>query len=143
MVVERIDKEVLGHILRTSSSFHPEKFAGVLLADGDEITEVSVLSEAFSSERSIMMELKMKPLSSNVCGSVHNHPASRARPSRADLSFFERVGDVNIIALPPYTENSWKAYNRRGQEINLNIVQTERRKSVLRELKKDQLKKSS
>ncbi len=140
MPIDKIDKEVLNHVIRASRSSHPEVFAGVLKADGEKIIEVLTLPETFSSEHSVMMKLNKLPISSNTCGSVHSHPTSVARPSGSDISFFDRLGKIHIIILPPYTEKSWRVFNHKGQEINLNIVQSERRESVLREVDIDRLK---
>jgi proteasome lid subunit RPN8/RPN11 len=53
---------------------------------------------------------------------VHSHPSGSDLPSGEDLSLFAKFGRVHIIASFPYTEDSWKAYNSRGEEIILEIV---------------------
>lgn len=129
MKIEEIDKEVINFILNASRSSHPKELAGILRADKKRITEVITLPETFSSERSALLKLRMLPISSNACGSVHSHPSSGAKPSRTDLSFFDEIGSVHIIATPPYNESSWKAFNRKGQEVRLTIVESEKRRA--------------
>ncbi len=129
MKIKKIDKEVLMMFLHASKTSHPNEFAGILRSSGDIISEILLLPGTFSSDRSAIMRLDMLPLSSDACGSVHSHPSPRADPSEADLSFFEGFGSVHIIIAYPYTENSWKAFNSGGVEVELEIVDSEENES--------------
>jgi proteasome lid subunit RPN8/RPN11 len=57
-----------------------------------------------------------------VCGSVHSHPSPNATPSRADIIFFGKNGTTHIIVGYPYNMHSWRAYNGRGEQISLQVV---------------------
>lgn len=125
MTVDQIEREALKLMLHASSSSHPNEFAGILRSEGNRITEVLILPGTFTSERSALMNLYMLPISSRSCGSVHSHPSSMAKPSRADLKFFDKFGEVHLIVASPYNESSWKAFNKKGKELNLEIVESE------------------
>jgi len=112
----------LKFILGVSRSTYPQEFAGVLRAKGDTIKEVLVLPGTISSGRSAVLRLHMLPIDPSACGTVHSHPSSLARPSAEDLGLFAKFGNVHIITAFPYDENSWKAYNHKGEEIKLDIV---------------------
>lgn len=129
MKIREIDKEAINLILNASRSSHPNEFAGVLRADGKRITEIMILPGTYSSERSALLKLHMLPISSNACGSVHSHPSSKAKPSRTDLNFFDKIGDIHIIAIPPYNESSWKAFDSKGQEVRLTTIESEKRRT--------------
>lgn len=129
--IKEIDKEVINLITNASQSSHPKEFAGILRADGKRITEVLILPGTYSSERSVLMKLNTLPISSNACGSVHSHPSQKATPSRADLTLFDKLGQVHIILASPYNEASWKAFDKKGKEINLEVVETEGRETDL------------
>jgi len=120
--INRIEREVLRFILGVSSSSHPKEFAGVLRAKGDVVKEVLVLPGTLSSGRSAVLRLHMLPIDPSACGTVHSHPSPVARPSEEDLGLFAKFGNVHIIAAFPYDENSWKAYNHKGEEIKLEVV---------------------
>lgn len=126
MTIEEIEKEALNLILHASSSSHPNEFAGILRSEGKRITEVLILPGTFSSERSALMKLHMLPVSSNACGSVHSHPSSRATPSKEDLTFFDKFGEIHMIVASPYDEDSWKAFNQKGREVKLEAVESEK-----------------
>lgn len=125
-----MEKGALELILKASSSSHPNEFAGILRSEGDRITEVLLLPGTFSSERSAIMKLHMLPPTSSACGSVHSHPSPKADPSKADLNFFDKFGEIHIIVASPYNEGSWKAFDRKGHEVSLNVIESEPDKSA-------------
>lgn len=124
MSIDEIDREALRLILRASSSSHPNEFAGILRSKGNRITEVLILPGTFTSERSALMNLYMLPISSHSCGSAHSHSSSIPEPSRADLNFFDKFGEVHLIVASPYSETSWKAFNKEGKEVELEVVES-------------------
>ncbi len=126
MDIKEIDKEVINLITNASQSSHPNEFAGVLRADGKRISEVLILPGSHTTEKSALMKINNLPLSANACGSVHSHPSPKATPSRADLNFFNKFGQIHIIIASPYNETSWKAFDKKGKEVRLEVVETER-----------------
>jgi proteasome lid subunit RPN8/RPN11 len=120
--IHGIDREVLKLILHASRSNRPNEFAGVLRASEGTISEVLFLPGTFSSERSAVMQLHMMPIDPSACGTVHSHPSPSAEPSQADLALFRKFGDVHIIVAAPHDERSWRAYNHRGEKIELNVI---------------------
>lgn len=130
MQISGIEKEALKLILHASKSSHPEEFGGILRADGGRITEVLIIPGTFSSERSVLMKLNMLPVSSDACGSVHSHTSNSLNPSRADLNLFGKLGEIHIIVTKPYNEGSWKAFDSRGRQTNLEVVETETKERV-------------
>lgn len=123
MAINEIESETLKFILKVSNASHPNEFGGVLRCENDVISEVLVLPGTYQSEESAVMQLHMLPLDSSSCGTVHSHPSSSPEPSREDLEFFGKFGEVHIIAAFPYDERSWKTYDRRGREIKLEVIE--------------------
>jgi proteasome lid subunit RPN8/RPN11 len=121
--VHRIERETLRFILAVSRSTHPREFAGVLRAARDTIKEVLVLPGTLSSGESAVLRLHMLPIDPSACGTVHSHPSPSLRPSEADMALFSKFGYVHILVAFPYDEDSWKAYNHRGEEIKLKVVE--------------------
>jgi proteasome lid subunit RPN8/RPN11 len=123
MEISGIEREALEFILGVSRSRYPQEFAGVLRAKNGVITEVLWPPETVSSGRSAVMKLHMLPIDPSACGTVHSHPSGSASPSQEDLMLFAKYGRVHIIVAEPFDEHSWRAYNHRGNEINLKIVE--------------------
>lgn len=54
-------------------------------------------------------------------GSVHSHPGSSNRPSKADIEFFRKTGILHAIICRPFDFSSIKFYNHQGEEIIIKI----------------------
>ena len=81
-----------------------------------------MLPGTLSGGRSVIYNLLMKPIDFTIVGTVHSHPSGYPIPSDADIQMFSRSGDIHIIVGYPYAMNSWKAYNRRGEEIRVTLI---------------------
>ncbi|MBL7117547.1 MAG: Mov34/MPN/PAD-1 family protein [Candidatus Syntrophoarchaeum sp.] len=119
-----IVKDTLGFILEVSKSNHPREFIGMLCADADVITDVFFLPGTVSSDENAIIRLDMMPMGLDYVGSVHSHPHPAAmRPSEQDLLTFSKTGNCHIITFYPYEEDSWRCYNSKGEERELEIVE--------------------
>ncbi|MEM3402181.1 MAG: Mov34/MPN/PAD-1 family protein [Candidatus Hadarchaeales archaeon] len=119
----KIRRETLRFMLEAARSCHPREFSGVLRAREGAIAEILLLPGTVWSERGAAMNLRMLGIDPSVCGSVHSHPTGSSAPSPEDLRFFDKFGSIHIIIAHPYTEGSWKAYNHRGEEISLEVIE--------------------
>jgi Predicted metal-dependent protease of the PAD1/JAB1 superfamily len=123
MAVKKIASETLDFILALCNSSHPNEFGALLEADGDTITSVIYLPGTDATTHSVSMKTWMMPNMPSA-GSVHSHPSGAIRPSQQDLIFF-RANEVNIIVGEPYTRESWKAFDKNGDRIELEITDYE------------------
>ncbi|MDG6243161.1 MAG: Mov34/MPN/PAD-1 family protein [Methanolobus sp.] len=122
--IKGIAKETLDFILQVSKSTYPQEFAGLLQSKDGIITDILILPGTESSEINAVLKLFMMPNISAV-GSVHSHPSSVIRPSKADLRLFSKTGTHHIIAGHPYGPGNWKCFNRKGEEISLQVLDVE------------------
>lgn len=122
MLLWKIKRELLKMIMEASKSSYPDEFGAFLRAKQRIIYELVMLPGTLSGGRSVIYNLMMKPIDFTIVGSVHSHPSGVPLPSEADLHMFSRTGDVHIIVAYPYTLTSWKAYNRRGEEIDVKVI---------------------
>ena len=122
--IEGIAKDALDFILEVSKSNHPREFIGMLCADADVISDVFFLPGTVSSDENAIIRLDMMPMGLDYVGSVHSHPHPTAmHPSEQDLLMFSKTGNCHIITFYPYAEDSWRCYNSKGEEIELEIVE--------------------
>jgi proteasome lid subunit RPN8/RPN11 len=117
-----IDREALELILGASRSSHPREFAAILRAKGGVVREVLFLPGTLASKESALLRLHMLPIDPNACGSVHSHPSPSLEPSEGDLRLFAKFGRVHLIVAVPYNKSSWRAYDHRGNQIELKIT---------------------
>lgn len=122
--IKGIAKETLNFVLEVSKSTFPNEFAGLLQAKDGIITDILFLPGTESSEINAVLKLFMMPNISAV-GSVHSHPSSVIRPSKADLRLFSKTGNHHIIVGHPFGPENWKCFNGSGEEIILNVLDVE------------------
>ncbi len=118
----KIRKNVLQLILEASRDTYPDEFGAFLRAKHNIIYEIVMLPGTLSGDRSVLFQLFMKPIDFTIVGSVHSHPSGYPIPSGADLNMFAKTGDIHIIVAYPFTMESWKAYNRDGEEIEVKVI---------------------
>lgn len=118
----KIRRDVLELICQTARSQHPHEFGGLLRAEKGVITEILMLPGTVSGRTHATFQLHMLPIDFNVRGTVHSHPGSVPRPSEADLDLFRRYGTFHIIVAEPYTMQSWRSYDGRGNPVQVEVV---------------------
>jgi proteasome lid subunit RPN8/RPN11 len=120
-----IKKQCLELILECAKSNYPNEFGGLLRVDDevkDTITEVVILPGTISGDSHAIFQIHMRPIDFSIVGTVHSHPSHFARPSDADLQLFRKHGKIHIIAANPFNNSSWKAYNYRGDELEMKVI---------------------
>lgn len=119
-----IARGCLRMILEGSKSIHPREFAGMLRIEKGthKITEVLLLPGTIQGEEHAIFRFHMLPMDFSVVGTVHSHPSPYPLPSEADLDLFEHYGRVHLIAARPYSEKSWRAYDHRGNPVEVEVV---------------------
>ena len=120
-----IKRELLLALIEASKSTHPNEF--VALLTGRRVGRVNVIEEFVmlpyeSGETMAVIQTHALPIGVRIMGSVHSHPSPNPAPSEEDLSMFASHGNVHIIIHYPYCKNCWRAYNARGEEILLEVV---------------------
>jgi len=121
----KITRKCLNLILEVSKSNYPKEFGGFLRIDNNLkniITEIVILPGTVSGDSHAIFKLHMLPIDFSIVGTVHSHPSFSFNPSDADLYLFEKFGKVHIIVAYPFNDYSWKAYNYRGNEIQLDVI---------------------
>lgn len=119
----KIKKNILLSIMELSKASFPNEFSGMLVGDKDKkiIDDIYIIPVTRNNRSSSTIRTDLIPMSFSIVGSVHSHPSSSARPSRADLSFFQSK-HLNIISHYPYSPECFIAFDSKGQEIDIEII---------------------
>jgi proteasome lid subunit RPN8/RPN11 len=120
--ITKVNKSVIDLIGAAAQAQHPNEFGGTLRAQGDTITEVLLVPGTVSGATHAIFQLHMLPIDLSVKGTVHSHPGGNPRPSNADRELFSRYGTTHIIIAEPYNARTWRAYDGRGDPIQLEVV---------------------
>jgi proteasome lid subunit RPN8/RPN11 len=123
----KINKIVLESIMEFSKNFYPLEFSGLLYCDIDKriITDIYILPGTHSGRTSAVLRMDLAPMTFNLAGSVHSHPSGQGDASNADLNFFSGK-QINIIAYPPFSLDSYKAYNKQGVLVKIDVITQEK-----------------
>ena len=106
----------------SAKSAYPDEFLCVHREIDGVISEMVMLpGTVFGDEHSFLNQW-MEPIDFSITGSAPSHPGFSNRPSDADKDFFSNMGGVHFITCQPYDRTSWKAYNSRGEPIDLEII---------------------
>ncbi len=117
-----IEGELLDAINESARHSFPNEFLCLLRAEKRVITEMVLLPGTVSGERHGILDINMAPMALGIVGSAHSHPGRNNEPSDADRGFFNSMGGVHIITCLPFDRNSWKAYDRSGFPVDVDII---------------------
>ncbi len=122
----RITNKCLDLIFESSKSNYPQEFGALLRVDRvnkKTIIEVVLLPGTISGDSHAIFHLHMLPVDYSVVGTVHSHPSALVIPSDADVDLFRHFGRVHlIVGVTPFGAVYWKAYDYKGQEVEMEIV---------------------
>ena len=141
MKVHAIEESTLALLLEIGKSRYPYEYMCILLAEHGIINEVEMLpgsgrkaDAGDMSDDAAYVLMDCHPLGLAKVGTAHSHPNPDSSgipqdfmltPSEQDLITFSELGDVHIIVTDPFDEQSWRAFNRNGEPISLEIVKDE------------------
>ena len=122
MIIHSIDRETLHLLLEMGKSSYPNEYIVATAAEKGVINMVYPIPGSTVSNSTATILLDMIPLGMSIAGTAHSHPSGLIMPSDADLSTFSSMGSVHIIVGEPFDEYSWRAFDRQGNRIKLDIV---------------------
>ncbi len=117
----KIKKELIEALIKIAKENHPMEFFAFLTGK-KRVIEEFVYIPFQQGESFATFNFSLIPMGMKIYGTAHSHPSSSFKPSPQDLSTFASFGNVHIIIYYPYCKNCFKAYDRNGNEISLEIV---------------------
>ena len=106
----------------SAKSTYPDEFLCVHREIDGIISEMVMLpGTVFGDEHSFINQW-MEPIDYSIAGSAHSHPGFSNQPSDADKDFFSNMGGVHFITCQPYDRSSWKAYDSRGEPLDIEVI---------------------
>ena len=117
----RIKKELLENILELSKEAYPNEVAAILL--NNPVDDFVIMPAEFTTYQ-VHVKMNLIPIYVNLHGTFHSHPTSNNNPSRADLSFFGKLGKEHLIIAYPYDLNAVAVYKNNGEKTELEILWT-------------------
>lgn len=120
----RVDRDVLESVIFYSKEAYPNEFLAFF--DGkikDKILYITglIFVPGETCETGAVVHTDRIPINTKYWGSVHSHPGPSARPSDADLITFSKNGYFHMIVCLPYSEDTFRAYDRYGQHQDYTV----------------------
>ena len=122
--VYAIDNDLLDDLFASARACYPHEFLCMLRAEEGIINGFLIIPGTVFGDSHSFLDTWMAPHDFTVVGTAHSHPGYSNMPSDADIDFFSHYGGVHLIISQPYDMNSWKAYDSKGRQICLEVVDT-------------------
>ena len=117
-----IKKELIDGIIGLCKAQHPNEILGFLRVEDGIASEYILLPGAITNETSGVFSPGRVPFDPTLEGSVHSHPSGVPYPSKKDLEKVFMSKRFNFIVGYPYTYNSTRCFDQKGNELNFIIV---------------------
>ena len=117
-----VDIDFIDGFNESARSCYPNEFLCMVRQNEGVIDEMVLLpGTVFGDSHSFLSEW-MSPIDYSIAGTAHSHPGYSNEASDEDLSLFANMGGIHFITCQPYDRHSWKAYNSKGEEVELEII---------------------
>ena len=117
-----VDVDFIDGLNESARSCYPDEFLCMVRQTDGVVDEMVLLpGTVFGDSHSFLSEW-MSPIDFSIAGTAHSHPGYSNEASDDDLSLFANMGGIHFITCQPYDRKSWKAYNSKGQEVELEII---------------------
>jgi proteasome lid subunit RPN8/RPN11 len=119
-----LSRKTLIDLLEIARQTFPNEFISLLSVTEENpfvISEIVVVPAEFGRNHSFLRR-DLVPFDPFIVGSVHSHPSSSMKPSRADKVAFSRLGKVHLILGYPYLERDFRAFDKNANPVSITVV---------------------
>jgi proteasome lid subunit RPN8/RPN11 len=119
----KMEKKLFLEILNTAKQLYPKEFLCFLGGNKqkEEINEFIFIPNK-ANENSVYFLEQAIPFDETIIGTIHSHPNTNYKPSKADKKIFQKY-PINIIISLPFGEKNYKSYNQKSEEISIELIQ--------------------
>ena len=120
--IHAVDIDFIDGFNESARSCYPDEFLCMVRQTDGVVDEMVLLpGTVFGDSHSFLSEW-MSPIDFSIAGTAHSHPGYSNEASDEDLSLFANMGGIHFITCQPYDRTSWRAYNSKGEEVELEII---------------------
>ena len=117
-----VDIDFIDGFNESEKSCYPNEFLCMVRQNEGVIDEMVLLPGTVYGDSHSFLSEWMSPIDFSIAGTAHSHPGYSNEASDDDLSLFANMGGIHFITCQPYDRHSWKAYNSKGEEVELEII---------------------
>ncbi|MFX0098153.1 MAG: hypothetical protein ACFFCS_01135 [Candidatus Hodarchaeota archaeon] len=116
-----IKRKTIDGLLQVANENYPNEVFFLLRKDASGIISEAILPQGAKGGETLAYFLPSRlPFDKSIVGTFHSHPTGEGQASGQDLDVF-RGYKVNIIAHPPFQENSFKIYDGMGNKLEVEF----------------------
>ena len=117
-----VDIDLIDSLNESARSCYPDEFLCMVRQTDGVVDEMVMLpGTVFGDSHSFLSEW-MAPIDYDLAGTAHSHPGYSNVASDEDLTLFANMGGIHFITCQPYDRTSWRAYNSKGETVDLEII---------------------
>ena len=120
--IHAVDIDFIDGFNESAKSCYPDEFLCMVRQTDGVIDEMVLLPGTVYGDSHSFLSEWMSPIDFSIAGTAHSHPGYSNEASDDDLSLFANMGGIHFITCQPYDRTSWKAYNSKGEEVELEII---------------------
>ena len=117
-----VDIDFIDGFNESAKSCYPNEFLCMVRQNEGVIDEMVLLPGTVYGDSHSFLSEWMSPIDFSIAGTAHSHPGYSNEASEDDLSLFANMGGIHFITCQPYDRHSWRAYNSKGEEVELEII---------------------
>ena len=117
-----VDIDFIDGFNESARSCYPNEFLCMVRQTDGVIDEMVLLPGTVYGDSHSFLSEWMSPIDFSIAGTAHSHPGYSNEASDDDLSLFANMGGIHFITCQPYDRKSWKAYDSKGEEVELEII---------------------
>jgi len=117
-----VDIDFIDGFNESAKSCYPNEFLCMVRQNEGIIDEMVLLPGTVYGDSHSFLSEWMSPIDFSIAGTAHSHPGYSNEASEEDLSLFANMGGIHFITCQPYDRQSWRAYNSKGEEVELEII---------------------
>ena len=117
-----VDIDFIDAFNESARSTYPDEFLCMTRQVDGVVSEMVLLPGTVYGDSHSFLNQWMEPIDYSIAGSAHSHPGYSNRPSDEDKTFFSNTGGIHFITCQPYDRTSWRAYDSRGEPVELEVI---------------------
>ncbi|MDR2866035.1 MAG: Mov34/MPN/PAD-1 family protein [Methanomassiliicoccaceae archaeon] len=119
--IRAISWGLIDAVNESARSCYPQEFLCLTRQTDGVVDELLLIPGTIYGDSHGFLNMWMSPIDFTIAGTVHSHPGYSNEPSDADIDFFSSWGGIHIITCQPYDRRSWKAYDSKGCERDMEM----------------------
>jgi len=120
----KIKRATIEGLMEASRNTYPNEFFALIGSKHrNSIIDDVIIVPAVYGKTHAIIKTSLIPIDFSIMGSIHSHPGRNNNPSRADIHSFPAFGSIHFIISYPFTSESTRSFDVKGNEIKWEAIE--------------------